>query len=634
MMRRLMFLLALAVAPVFAQTTNAPAALVNFNFDQVDIRVLAKLVGEMTGRRFVLDNAVAGKVTVVSPPRMPVSEIYPLFLSILQSSGFTVIERPGATQIVPISAGIAGAPVVSDDSPHAGLITKILRIEHISATELKRALEPLVRGGKEGALSAFGATNHLLITDTADNIRQIEKIIAELDKPGAARSVEVVQLQHSSADEVARQLVAAMEGSESAGSRVSRHLQQTAEGGSSLPADVVVVPAPHANSIILVGTTVQLAEMKNVVAKMDVEAPSGYGRMNAIFLKYLTAEEAAKNLNALLAKTTDKDQRNPIAIEFNTANNALLVDASPQDLEVVRKLISELDQVPQQVLVEVLIAEISMNKNLDLGVQLATLDLPKDGQTTVLGRSRPGETDTILDAVQKGLFPQGLAIGVAHGTTKDSAGNVLPQIPIVVTALARNRDVKILSNVPLWAQNNTEASVSVVENIPILRSTIEGGSGTSRDVIQNIDRVDVGIKLKLTPHVNPDREVQLNLNPSIEAIVDQGPANTPYTPTIAKREISTTVTVPDRATVVITGLMREDSVKDVYKVPLLGDIPILGWLFRKNSTRKERTNLMVFVTPHVVTDVREAMLMKQAMEKKTGIDPSDALLDPDQPVRR
>lgn len=401
---------------------------------------------------------------------------------------------------------------------------------------------------------------------------------------------------------------------------MARHLQQVGEGYGSLPSDVVVVPSTHANTLVVVGTPVQLRELREVVAKMDVEATSGYGRLHSIFLRYLSAEEAAKSLNALLAKSVDKDQRAAISIEHNVANNALIVDAAPQDYEYLRKLVDELDRIPQQVLVEVLIAEIAAGKSLDLGVQLAATEQPREGSTTVLGRSRPGKTDVLMDAVEQGIFPQGIAVGIARGTYTDAGGNVLPNIPLVVQALAANQDVKILSNVPLWAQNNTEATVSVVENVPILRSTIEGGSGTSRDVIQNIDRIDVGIKLKVTPHVNPDGEITLQLNPSIEAIIDEGPSDVAFAPTISKREVSTTVTVPDRATVVISGLIREDVVKQAWKVPFLGDIPLIGWFFRSKSDRTQRTNLLIFVTPHIVTDMDVALRLQKSLEKRTRID--------------
>ena len=235
--------------------------------------------------------------------------------------------------------------------------------------------------------------------------------------------------------------------------------------------------------------------------------------------------------------------------------------------------------------------------------------------TTAIGRSRPADLDTVMDAVARGIFPQGLAVGVARGV--DATGAT--RVPFLLEALQQNRDVRILSNVPLWAQNNREASVSVVDNIPLLRSTIEGGSGTARDVIQNIDRVDVGIKLRITPHVNPDRQITMQLNPSIEAIIDEGPAGTTFAPTIAKREIQTTVTVSDGTTVVLGGLIRQDRIRRVMRVPLLGDIPLLGHLFRYTSDRTQRNNLLIFVTPRVVTEAAEAEGVRRDLETRTQL---------------
>ena len=427
--------------------------------------------------------------------------------------------------------------------------------------------------------------------------------------------MEVVPLEHASAEDLAEQVAAAVAGAQKAGSQVSRHLRQVAEGGGSLPADMYVVPAAQANSLVLVGTPVQLAELKRVIALLDVEPASGYGRLNAVFLKYLSAAEAAKSLNALLAKTVVKDERQRVAIEPSPSNNALLVDASPRDFQWVRELIEQLDQAPQQVMVEILIAEVGLGSRLDLGMEWSTVETPSDDRSTVIGRSRPGDVDTVASSLAQGAFPQGLSVGVARGLT--SSG--VPRVPFLLTALKSNQDLRILSSVPLWAQNNAEATVSVVENIPILRSTIQGGSGTSRDVIQNIDRVDVGIKLKVTPHVNPDGEVTLQLNPSIEAIVDPGPAGTDFAPTIAKREVSTTVTVADGTTVVLSGLIREDRTQRVSRVPLLGDIPVLGHLFRFTSDEVKRKNLLLFVTPSIVTDGAEAARIRASLEDRTGL---------------
>ena len=159
----------------------------------------------------------------------------------------------------------------------------------------------------------------------------------------------------------------------------------------------------------------------------------------------------------------------------------------------------------------------------------------------------------------------------------------------------------------------------MVNNIPVLKSTIQGGSGTARDVIQNIDRLDVGIKLKMTPHVNPEGNVRLTLNPSIEAIIDPGPAGQPFTPTIARREVSTTVTVPNNQTIIITGLIREDRTTTVKKVPLLGSIPLIGWLFQTKSDGVERTNLIILVSPHIVTTQLAADALTRSWGDKAGV---------------
>jgi len=287
----------------------------------------------------------------------------------------------------------------------------------------------------------------------------------------------------------------------------------------------------------------------------------------------------------------------------------------------VEGLIREIDQAPGQVLIEVLIAEVSLSQGQELGVELAALDMPGEvGDLAVQASSTlQDDTKNLTQAMQSGLFPRGLTVGIAHGTRVAADGTLQTAFPALfsINAVKKDGHVKILSNVPLLAQNNQEASVSVVNNIPMLKSTIQGGSGTARDVIQNIERVDVGIKLKLTPQINPDGNVKMRLNPSIEAIVDPGTAGA-YTPTIAKREVATTVTVPDGEVIVLSGLIREDRTRVERRIPLLGSIPLIGWLFRKTSDQSERTNLLIFVCPHLVQPGREAAVTAD-WETRSGI---------------
>lgn len=601
--------LTLAAAPGLRAEATGPQ--VNFNFEQADLGMLIQLVGETTGRRFILHEKVAGRVSVVSPGPLPVVELYPLLLSILESRGFAVVEREGQFFVVPIpDSPISVSPEMGAGG--GGLVTRVYRLQNADAVEVARAIEPLVRGAKNGQLTVFPPSGHLIVTDLEPNLKRLEKVLAELDREGVARSLEVLSLEHASADEVAEQVMEALGGAVRAGTRVSQHLRQVAEGGGSLPTGALVVASAQANRLILVGSPSQLVELKRLIALLDVESQTGTGRLNSIFLKYLSAQEAAVSLTALLSKSLPKDQARDIAIEANVANNALIVESSPRDFQLIKDLVEGLDQMPQQVMIEILIAEVTSGKELDLGVQWSSISDPADG-TVEIARSRPGETDTVMDAVSKGLFPQGLALGVARGLD----GKGVPRVPFLLQALQQDRDVRILSSVPLWAQNNSEALVSVVENIPILRSTIEGGGGLTRDVIQNIDRIDVGIKLKVTPHVNPDKMITLKLNPSIEAVVDSGPPDMRFAPTIAKREVSTIVTVPDRSTVVISGLIREDKIKRENSVPILGRIPLLGFLFRSTSDATVRSNLLIFVTPSLVTDMEQAEEYKRMLKQRT-----------------
>ena len=626
-------ILAPAFAAPDADAAPAPAPAggqVQFSFEQADIRLVTQIVGKITGKKFVVPEGVTGKVTILAPGAIPIEEVYPLYLNMLEASGYTVAERAGVYQVVALPAGPA---LPSGSGAGGGLVTKLIPLKNVGAAEVKKSFEPLIRGGKEGALEVFLPGNHLIVTDTAANVARLEQLVAEIDQPGSGSVVEVVALKFASAEEVAKQLRATFGATDSAVNKINRHFQQVTGGTGELPTDFTVVSAPQANSLILVGLPMQLAETRRIIEKMDVENPNGFGRLNAIFLKYLSAEEASKSLNALLGKapaTEGAPVERDIAIEPSVANNALLVDASPQDFEYVRRLVERLDMMPQQVLVEVLIAEINMEKGLDLGVDLFGIDQPAGNDTGAFGRSRYGASDATFNLLTNFAFPQGFAGGIISGTFTGPNGTVYNQIPIYLRAVAGENNLKILSNIPLWAQNNLEASVSVVENIPILKSSVEG-SGSDRDYIQNIERQDVGIKLTLTPHVNPDREIQLDLNPSIEAVVEDT-QNESYTPTISKREVKTTVTVPDRATVVISGLIREDTTKIATKVPLLGDIPFLGALFRSTSDSKKRTNLLIFVTPRIVTDMKMAEQEKARLERATSLQGSETALDEPDPA--
>lgn len=597
---------------------------VNFNFEQVELENLVGLVGEQTGKRFVIDSSVTGRVSVITGEKIPLNEVFPLFVAVLEGSGYTVVERDGVFHIrALVGDDPMEAPVIGAGKPldGVGLLTRVIKIEHVRATDVKSLLEPMVRQSKQGSLSAFAPTNHLIITDTASNLQRIEDLIAELDLPGQSTNLTVIPLKYASARELADQISRALIGAESSGRQISRRVQEVVAGAGNVPSGFTLVPAEQANSLIVSAAPLQLRQIKEMIEKLDVPADSlASGRLRAVFLNYLDAEAAAKQLTALLSQRKDQDPRDAIAVEADLINNAILVDASPLAFASVKELLEQIDRPQQQVMVEVMIIEISQNDSLDLGVEWANIDQPKDGSTTIVGRSRPGEVDIINQLLTENVFPQGLSFGLARGFITLPDGSQVARLPFLLRALEGQRDVNILSHVPLRTQNNAEASVSVVNNIPILKSVIEGGTGDNRDVIQNIERLDVGIELTVTPQVNPNREITLQLNPSIEAIVQESVDGVQLTPTIARREVKSTLTLPDRATVVISGLMREDVVEEENRVPILGSLPVIGFFFRSTAERKEKTNLLIFVTPYIVTDEVENDAMTDRWRDKIGLD--------------
>lgn len=622
-------LVSMASSPCAAQDDGS----LNFNLDQVSIRTFASLVGRYTGRQFVVAEEVDGKVTVVSPP-VKRADVFPLFVSILESVGCSVVEDGGAFRVVKTGPRkTPSAPVVGVDTPlpaTGGLVTKVFRLAHVSASDVSRIIESKVSGGA-ASVGAVEETGHLVVTDTVNSLRQIEAVLAEMDRPGLARMTEVISLKIAGADELATQLNAAMAEGETRGEQLRKRLPNA--GGTprtEAPRSASVIAAPHSNQLILIGTPQQLDEMRRIVAEMDVEAPPGRGRLNAVFLKYLSAEDTAKSLSALLApapvgKEDTGPKRGAIAIQASPANNALLVDCSASDFDLVQRLIDTLDVMPRQVQISVMIAEVSAGDQLDLGVEMAAIDSPGSvGDSVLQGGSmfNSDATKSVMNSVQSGLFPRGISVGVAHGSYKDSSGKIVSGYPFLINidAIKQDTRVEIKSETSLAAQDNRETSVKIVEDIPILKSKIEGGSGSARDVIQNIERADVGIKLTLKPHIVPSGEVQMELHPIIEAIL----ANTSesvYTPTIARREVSTTVTVPDGRTIVIAGLTREDVQKQHQKVPLLGDIPLLGWLFRKTADKVEKKNMLIFVTPRVVANIDVAQGVMEEWRQKTNLIP-------------
>ena len=620
-----------AAAPASASVRTAESEdFLLFNFEQVDIRLFTQIVGTFTGRRFVVAEDVAGKITVVSP-KVSRETAYPLFVGVLESSGFTVQREGEIDRIVRLperKAGMGAIVADGDEKPKYGLVTRIMHLEHVNASEMRKMLEAHLQ--RKDSVSALDETNHLILTDTAEGVQRVEDLVKHLDKPGMARVMEVIPLEHADAVALARQIGAAYAQTQSRAEQLLTRIpgaEGPAQAVSAMSAPTIV-SAEHANRLIVTGTAKQVEQIRELVRQMDISAPTGRSALNVILLSYLKAEDVAKNLTTLLEKsavqTAAASNKRHLSIEAVPANNALLVDAAPEDFLEVKRLVESLDIMPQQVHISVLIAEIASGDAETLGVAITALNAPDSvGDNAFAGASRlhadSASGDGILSSISQGVFGEGLTFGIAHGSHLDAAGNIVADYPAIfnLDMIRRNSKVKILSDTSLGAQNNHPAEVAIVDNIGVLESTVSG-SGADRDFIQNIKRMDVGVKVNMTPYIIPGGLVKVELEPSIEAVTDTGGSDQ-YVPTISKRMVKTTMTVPDGQTIVIAGLTRNDESEIKKKVPLLGDIPLLGWLFRWNSKSATKTNILIFVTPTIMTDVADAVAVRQALEAKSGI---------------
>ena len=298
-----------------AGTPEEPVT-VSLTFDRVDVRAFVKVIQEITGRRFVVDEGVKGQLTVLAP-RVPVSGAYELALKILESSGCAVVEEGDFSRVVPMPPrNTPMAPVVGEGRlvPAMGLVTRVIRLRNASVADLRKVLDALAGREKGGGVTAVEATNHLILTDTADNIRRFEQIIAELDRPGAGTASEVYVLKYANAVDFVQQY-----------SRVTTGKAGMVREGVPVKSGVplTLFAAPHANSIVLVGPAMEIAEVKRILDLIDVESKVGRGNLHAIFLKYISAEEAAKSLNALLDKSLGKDAANcPPSISAERSSTA------------------------------------------------------------------------------------------------------------------------------------------------------------------------------------------------------------------------------------------------------------------------------------------------------------------------
>jgi len=561
------------------------------NMRDADIRAFASDMAKISNKTIVLDPRVKGNVTVVSSQDLDAGEAYAVFLSVLRVHGYAAIENNGVVKVMP-EAGARQDSTVNNKN-NDSLTTEVIRLSQASARVISPLLKPLVN--KQGHIAAYEATNSIIIADYVGNLSRIKSILSELDKD-PADTIELIPLNNTSANEVARILGSMW------------------RGDNQMSKNFSAIAVERSNSILLRGQIGVIKQIKRVISRLDNNT-SQSSNLKVIYLKYAKAEDltpilekVAETLEDEIPSETSKNTTTNIG--FHDDTNALIISAQPDILKSLESVISQLDIRRAQVLVEALIVEISDKLARDLGVQFL---FSGDGKSSPVATQRFGNpnpdlistigSEAIDDSTTSStmqtraanslLALDGLAVGVARYRADGES------FATILNLIAQDGDSNVLSTPSIMTMDNEESSIVVGQEIPI--TTGETLSGSNSNPFRSVTRQEIGVKLTVKPQINEGNAVKMHINQEVSSIF--GPLGELSTDLITnKRNIKTTVLVEDKETIVLGGLIDDDVQESVKKVPVLGDIPLLGRLFKTTSTSRTKRNLMVFLRPTIVRD--------------------------------
>ena len=575
---------------------------ITLNLKDADIRALISTVSKFTGKNYIIDPRVKAKVTVISANTLTPEAVYEVFLSVLQVHGYAAVPTGSVIKIVPeVNAKQGPLPLsgTNDNFPDDELITKIIRLDHVPASQLVPILRPLVP--QQGHLAAYNPTNTLIITDHAGNIARLLKIIAGVDRPDSDE-LEIIPLKHASASELVRILNSLNAGASA----------KDASSKIKLAAD------DRTNSILVTGDRSSRLKVRATITYLDTPLEDGGGNTHVIYLKYAKAENLVKILTGLKEQSNktavSKVKAAPVKatsgsvisqnaiIQGDEETNALIITADPNTVKNLKAVIRQLDIRRAQVLVEAIIAEITTNNNKEVGVGIAVDGTTRESGALPAGISNFAGVGDLLLSVATGTAPTTLPSGLSFGLGGDNGSGI--RYGALLRALQTDQNTNILSTPNIVTLDNEEAELIVGQNLPFVTGSFTGtGSTNPNNPFQTIERQDVGLTLKVTPQINEGDTVQMVIEQEVSSVIpgtfEQGIAT-------RKRSIKTSVLVDDGGILILGGLIADEVSDTQSKVPLLGDIPVIGFLFRTENTTKSKQNLMVFLRPTILRDHKDA----------------------------
>ncbi len=575
------------------------AEAMTLNLKDADINAVIATVSEMTGRNFIVDPRVKGRVTVISSRPMEADEIYQVFLAVLNVHGFAAVPGKNVTKIVPeVNAKQDAVPTVGRKGEQGGeqTVTRVIQVSNVAAAQLVPILRPLMP--QEAHLAAYAPTNVLIASGSAVNIDRIVDLVQRIDLSSESEN-ELIPLKHASAGEVERILTA---------------LQQSAAKAGTAPGEEVKIIADiRTNSVILSGDKSSRLQLKRILEQLDTPLESS-GNTRVIYLHYAKAADLAEVLNGIAqtiieekaggaaaagAKTAGK-----LKIQAEESTNALVINAPPDVMRDLEGVIRRLDVRRAQVMVKAVIAEVSTDTASELGIQWAYDNSDNNGPVGLIDFNNT--IGSIAGAVRGGTAPPALdGLSLAAGDFTDGVF----KFGALVRALSGDADNNVLSTPTLVTMDNEEAEIVVGQNVPFVTGSYSstGNGSTPTNPFQTIQREDVGLLLKIKPQINEGDAIRLEITHELSSLSSSAVSASDLITN--KRSVKTTVMVDDGKVLVLGGLIDDKLTEATQKVPLLGDIPVLGWLFRYQSTKKVKQDLMVFLHPRILRDDGQSMAL-------------------------
>ena len=624
-----------------------PQGLICLNVVEEDLNELIKLVSKRLGKDFILSNDIRTrkKITILSDKPMDSKMAYNVFLTSLEMNGYTITKTPSGLYTIVAIKDALNKPLdlFKENSPNEDrFITRIVQLNNISAKEISSIIQPLK--SKDGEISSYPTTNSLIISDIGSVIDNMLKLIKELDQEGPQEVIEFIPIVYADASDISQKVkeIYLDDSANKTSSRLRSRRRRSRSAGNDIDEVQAISKVIHderTNSVIIKGTKRDIIKVKALIARLDRNMEGVEGRIHVYYLRHADAKEMSSVLQSLVSGSSSSKNKSKsssrnskrgsassgssvqleggVQVTADEATNSLIITASPKDFTtLVDKVIAKLDIVRPQVYIEAVIMSMDVSKTNSLGVSLF------GGGTASIG----GENLNIFG----GLLPTGPAAissiagasgGIGGGavsektidfTLSDGSSISIPAISGIIQALQSDTDVNVLSTPSIMTLDNETAEIVVGQEVPVPAGSTVATGITSFDV----ERQDAGITLKIKPSISESDTVRLEIEQGITSVFS---TDSNLGPTLDKKTVQTVVVAKNKQTIVIGGLIDDKSTVSAQKVPLLGDIPVLGNLFKTRTSTKQKTNLVVFITPYIIKNRGDYMaILKKKIEERNA----------------